>query len=65
MNKLILFAAAVASFLQTAMAEFNRDEAEVAVLLSQAAYCGKDEYMIHSWTGPLEGFVTKFVLYNE
>ena len=65
MYKFTVIAVAAACFLQTAMAEFKRDEAEVAVLLSLAAYCGKDEYMSHSWTGPLEGFVTKSVLYNE
>ena len=33
--------------------------------MSQAAYCGKDEYLKHVWTGPLTGFVATAVLYNE
>ena len=33
-------------------------------MLSQAAYCGKDEYMSHKFSGVLEGFICTYAIYD-
>lgn len=44
---------------------YSSSEAMISVQLSGDAYCGKDAYMNHSFTGTAKGFVVTKVLYDS
>ena len=41
---------------------YSPTEANIDVVLSGDAYCGKDSYLTRTWTGPAAGFVATYVL---
>ena len=45
-------------------ATFDDMQAQIALKLSQDAYCGKDQYLNHTFTGAVEGFIADSIIYD-
>ena len=43
---------------------YSPTEANISVVLSGDAYCGKDAYLTKTWTGTTAGFVATKVIYS-
>ena len=56
------FAGAILPF---AMAAYDPNQAQISLMLSQVAYCGRDQYMTHNFTGVCKGFKVTYVIYAE
>jgi hypothetical protein len=48
----------------TAFAAFDLAQAEISRQLSADAYCGKDNYLSHTYEGAATGFEPSYVIYN-
>jgi hypothetical protein len=43
---------------------YTNAQAQIALMLSNVAYCGKDAYMSHTYSGVLSGFKPTYVIYS-
>ena len=62
------FASALIAFAVSALpytyAVYDPAQARVSLTLAQAAYCGKDAYLTHTFSGVVEGFEVTYVIYD-
>ena len=47
-----------------AVATYSDAQAEISFTLSNDAYCGKDQYMTHTYEGPAKGFKPTYIIYH-
>jgi hypothetical protein len=61
---LVLFALLPLTFayLNDTLSGYDNNQAQIALWLSAAAYCGKSQYKSHTFKGPTTGFVVTYVV---